>query len=82
MDAMAGEQEPPGSAREAVDRLVRAGFLDDLMSQVDQGGVQLSGEGGFLPELVKRVLEAGLQAESSRLSCRSHTGCSCGVRAA
>ena len=63
MDAMAGEQEPPGSAREAVDRLVRAGFLDDLMSQVDQGGVQLTGEGGFLPELVKRVLEAGLQAE-------------------
>jgi putative transposase len=63
VDAMAGEQEPPGSAREAVDRLVRAGFLDDLMSQVDQGGVQLTGEGGFLPELVKRVLEAGLQAE-------------------
>jgi putative transposase len=60
---MAGEQEPPGSAREAVDRLVRAGFLDDLMFQVDQGGVQLTGEGGFLPELVKRVLEAGLQAE-------------------
>jgi putative transposase len=60
---MTGEQEPPGSAREAVDRLVRAGFLDDLMSQVDEGGVQLTGEGGFLPELVKRVLEAGLQAE-------------------
>lgn len=33
------------------------------MSQVDEGGVQLTGEGGFLPELVKRVLEAGLQAE-------------------
>jgi putative transposase len=63
MDDMAGERELPGSAREAVDRLVRAGFLDDLMSQVDQGGVQLTGEGGFLPELVKRVLEAGLQAE-------------------
>jgi putative transposase len=63
MDDMAGERELPGSAREAVDRLVRAGFIDDLMSQVDQGGVQLTGEGGFLPELVKRVLEAGLQAE-------------------
>jgi putative transposase len=63
MDDMAGERELPGSAREAVDRLVRAGFIDDLMSQVDQGGIQLTGEGGFLPELVKRVLEAGLQTE-------------------
>jgi hypothetical protein len=45
MDAMAGEQQPPRSAREAVDRLVRAGFLADLMSQVDQGGVWL----GFFP---------------------------------
>jgi hypothetical protein len=44
VDAMAGEQEPPGSAREAVDRLVRAGFLDDLMSQVDQGGSGLQAE--------------------------------------
>jgi len=33
------------------------------MAEVDEGGVQLTGEGGFLPELVKRVLEAGLQAE-------------------
>ena len=33
------------------------------MDRVDEGGVQLTGEGGFLPELVKRVLEAGLQAE-------------------
>jgi hypothetical protein len=28
------------------------GFLDELMDQVDEGGVQLTGEGGFLPELV------------------------------
>ena len=33
------------------------------MAKVDEGGVQLTGEGGFLPELVKRVLEAWLQAE-------------------
>ena len=52
-----------GPAQEAVDRLLDQGFLDDLMSKVDEGGVQLTGEGGFLPELVKRVLEAGLQAE-------------------
>jgi putative transposase len=62
MDGMTREG-PKGPAEEAVDRLVDQGFLDDLMSRVDDGGVQLIGEGGFLPELVKRVLEAGLQAE-------------------
>jgi putative transposase len=33
------------------------------MNQVDNGDLQLTGDGGFLPELVRRVLEAGLQAE-------------------
>jgi putative transposase len=55
----------PSPARETVDRMVEAGFLDGLMAQVDEGSLQLTGEGGFLPELVKRVLEAGLQAELS-----------------
>src|SRR5215218_1830588 len=67
MDAVTGrgrEDGPPQSeAEEAVDRLIKTGFLDQLMSKVDEGGVQLTGEGGFLPELVKRVLEAGLQTE-------------------
>jgi len=36
-----------GPAEEAVDRLLGRGFLDDLMSEVDEGGVQLTGEGGF-----------------------------------
>src|SRR5215207_3338894 len=40
-------------------------LLDELMAQVDEGSLQLTGEGGFLPELVKRVLEAGLAAELS-----------------
>jgi putative transposase len=56
-------EAPPVTAREAVDKMVQAGFLDNLMNQVDAGDLQLTGEGGFLPELVKRVLEAGLQAE-------------------
>jgi putative transposase len=63
MDGMNSGRPVRGPAQEAVDRLVDQGFLDDLMSKVDEGGVQLTGEGGFLPELVKRVLEAGLQAE-------------------
>jgi putative transposase len=52
-----------GSARQAVERMVEAGLLDDLMAQVDEGSLHLTGEGGFLPELVKRVLEAGLAVE-------------------
>jgi putative transposase len=68
MDDMAKvEQEDEGirsgSARQAVERMVEAGLLDDLMAQVDEGSLHLTGEGGFLPELVKRVLEAGLAVE-------------------
>ncbi|MGI8577379.1 MAG: transposase, partial [Nocardioidaceae bacterium] len=45
--------------------MVEAGLLDDLMSRVDDGGLRLTGEGGFLPEMIKRVLERGLRAELS-----------------
>jgi len=62
MDSVTDE-ERPSSARETVDQMLEAGLLDDLMAQVDQGSLQLTGEGGFLPELTRRVLEAGLQAE-------------------
>jgi putative transposase len=71
MDVVTKAHERPGSepgvesARDAVDKLVQGGLLDDLMARVDQGSLQLTGEGGFLPELVKRVLEAGLAAELS-----------------
>src|SRR5215207_10628285 len=38
-------------------------LLDQLMSRVDENGVALTGAGGFLPELVKAVLERGMDAE-------------------
>ncbi len=53
----------PGSARRVVGEMVDAGLLDDLMDRVDRDGLALTGAGGFLPELVKAVLERGLQAE-------------------
>ena len=37
----------PVTAREAVEKMVQAGMLDDLMNQVDTGDLQLTGEGGF-----------------------------------
>jgi putative transposase len=55
----------PPSAREVVDEMLDAGLLDELMGRVDSGGLALTGEGGFLPEMIKRVLERGLQAELS-----------------
>ena len=38
-------------------------WLDDLIEKADETGVRLTGEGGFLPALVKAVLERGLAAE-------------------
>ena len=43
--------------------MVGAGLLDRVLAQADAGELRLTGEGGFLPEMVKRVLEAGLPAE-------------------
>jgi putative transposase len=46
-----------------VEQLVDVGLLDELMSRVKTGEVQLTGDGGFLPAMIKAVLECGLQAE-------------------
>src|SRR5687767_13372241 len=43
--------------------MLDAGLLDGVMDRVDRDGLSLTGVGGFLPELVKAVLERGLQAE-------------------
>ncbi|RZQ62556.1 IS256 family transposase [Amycolatopsis suaedae] len=51
------------SARQVINEMIDAGLLDHVMSRVDEGGLALTGEGGVLPELVKAVLERGLQAE-------------------
>ena len=41
-----------------MDQLVDAGLLDELMSRVDDGEVQLTGEGGFLPAMIALFLYA------------------------
>jgi putative transposase len=53
----------PGSAREAINEMLDAGLLDEMMDRVDAGGLRLTGEGGFLPEMIKAVLERGLEIE-------------------
>lgn len=52
-----------GTARERVNRMIDAGLLDQVMDQVDAGDLELTGEGGFLPEMIKAVLERGLATE-------------------
>jgi len=62
---MTDEKQQPDqpSARALRNELFSDELLDELMSRVDSGGVSLTGEGGFLPELVKAVLERGMDAE-------------------
>ena len=43
--------------------MIEAGLLDEVMDRADRGDLALTGSGGFLPELVKAVLERGLAAE-------------------
>ena len=57
------EKKEPTVEQVAVDELVDAGLLDEVMAWVDAGDLQLTGEGGFLPGLIKAVLERGLTAE-------------------
>jgi putative transposase len=59
-DADTGE---PQSGREALDELREAGALDALFAKIDAGELQLTGDGGFVPGLIKATLERGLQAE-------------------
>jgi putative transposase len=51
------------SGREALEELLESGALDGLFARIDAGEVQLTGEGGFVPGLIKAALERGLAAE-------------------
>jgi putative transposase len=51
------------AARPAARELIDGVWLDGLLARADAGGVQLTGEGGLLPELGKAVLERGLAVE-------------------
>ena len=57
----AGELEP--EARRLRRELFDDDMLDKLMAATGQRGVSLTGEGGFLPEMIKAVLERGMSAE-------------------
>ena len=54
---------PGAVARAAVQELADAGLLDRVVERAGTGELALTGEGGFLPEMVRAVLERGLAAE-------------------
>ena len=53
--------EAPGS--KAAAELVASGALDDLFAQIDAGTIDLAGDGGFIPGLIKATLERGTRVE-------------------
>ncbi len=66
---------------DATNRLAKeledSGALNDLFAKIDAGEIELTGDGGLIPALVKASLERGLQAEMS-----SHLGYDSGDREA
>ncbi len=54
---------PVVTGRQLRELLADDAWLDELIERAGDGGVRLTGEGGFLPELVKAVLERGLAVE-------------------
>jgi hypothetical protein len=77
-DLQGGSAEASSEARAVVAELAEAGLLDRVMQGAEAGELTLTGEGGFLPEMVKAVLERGLAASSAR--CSTSRTCSCHIR--
>lgn len=48
---------------QAAAELAESGALDGLFAQIDAGEIDLTGDGGFIPALIKHALERGLGAE-------------------
>jgi transposase-like protein len=66
MDPVTEEGSSAESAmtgKDAVEELVESGALDALFAKIDAGEVDLTGDGGLIPSLVKATLERGLDAE-------------------
>ena len=61
--SVAAKQEDPVPSSKRGKGLVCDQLIDELMERVGENGGALTGEGGLLPELIKAVLERGLDVE-------------------
>lgn len=55
--------EPESPAARLSRELLSDEAIDELLAEAGEGAVRLTGEGGFLPEMIRRVLERGMAAE-------------------
>ena len=62
---MTKKQESSTEASEVRRGVIDDELLDQLLASTSERGLALTGEGGLLPELIKAVLERGMQAELS-----------------
>ncbi|GAA2495749.1 hypothetical protein GCM10010406_34990 [Streptomyces thermolineatus] len=68
IEAETGEAIGPQSVKTVDDRLI-----DELVSWARAGGLRLTGEGGLLQQLTKRLLESALEGGvTGRLGCDKH----------
>ncbi|MGH3976703.1 MAG: IS256 family transposase [Pseudonocardiaceae bacterium] len=68
-EAQDEQQVPATTARALRKELFSDELIDRLLARVDEDGLALTGKGGLLPEMLKAVLERGMDAELS-----SHLG--------
>ena len=70
---MTRSEKPISEAGRLRRELIDDQLLDQLLASTSERGIALTGEGGFLPELIKSVLERGMQAElTSHLGYEKH----------
>ena len=62
MDFVTGERDGLRGADVAAE-MAASGALDEVFARIDSGELELTGDGGFIPGLIKAALERGLQAE-------------------
>ena len=60
---MTNNDKPVSEAGQLRRELIDDQLLDQLLASTSERGISLTGEGGFLPELIKSVLERGMSAE-------------------
>jgi putative transposase len=65
MDVVTDEPSDVVGGTDVVEELRASGALDALFARIDSGEIELTGDGGLIPGLIKAALERGLQAELS-----------------
>jgi len=60
MDFVTEEERPRGA--DVAAEMAASGALEEVFAKIDSGDLELTGDGGFIPGLIKAALERGLNA--------------------